>query len=218
MALNRYTEWTTNVDEQQLYEDLVIEHIQTFGYDVWYIPRTIISQDDILGEDLASIFKTAHRIEVLMPNAGNFGGDQDIMSKFGFRINQTTEFMMAKKRFAELGIPGYIRPREGDLIYIGDITNSIASFGNSIFEINQVWYDWPGFQYGKNHIYKMVCELFSFSWEKFRTGIRAIDIVEPYAGGGGTSDGQDTGSLNNPAAAEGQELLKFNTGNPFGNF
>lgn len=218
MALNKYTEWTTNQPEQDLYEDLLIEQIQMYGYDVWYIPRTIIVQDDILGEDLASIFKTAHKIEALMPNAGNFGGDQDIMSKFGFRINQTTEFMITKKRFAELGIPGYIRPHEGDLIYIGDVTNSIASFGNSIFEINQVWYDWPGFQFGKNHTYKLVCELFSFSWEKFRTGLKAIDVVEPYAGGDGTSQGQDAGSLNNPAAQEAQDLLKFDTSNPFANF
>lgn len=215
MATNRYMELTTNVGEQGLFEQLAIEHIQMFGYNVWYIPRTIIRKDDILGEDIQSIFKSAHQIEALMPNAGNMGGDQDIMSKFGFRINQTTEFMIAKKRFMELGLDGYIRPHEGDLIYIGDITNSVASFGNTMFEINQVWYDWPGFQFGKNHIYKLVCEAFTFSWERFRTGLKAIDIIEPYAGG--ETDSQDAGSLNKPVVPEAEDLLVFNTGNPFGN-
>lgn len=209
-------QWTDNHGEQDLFENLVVEQIQMFGYNVWYIPRTVIRQDDILGEDIQTIFKTAHQIEALLPDAGNFGGDQNIMSKFGFRTNQTAEFMISKTRFLELGIPGYIRPREGDLIYIGDVTDNVASFTNTMFEINQVWYDWPGFQFGKNQIYKLVTETFTFSWEKFRTGIKAIDVVEQI--GGGETNNQDDGSLNKPVVSEVDELLVFNTGNPFSNF
>ena len=37
--------------EQNLYEDLVIESLRIFGQDMYYLPRTIVSKDDLLGED-----------------------------------------------------------------------------------------------------------------------------------------------------------------------
>ena len=60
--------------EQNLYEDLIIESLKIFGQDVYYIPRTLVSRDNILGEDAASKFddaferhaETLHRCEDFM--------------------------------------------------------------------------------------------------------------------------------------------------------
>ena len=37
--------------EQNLYEDLVIESLKMYGQDVVYIPRQLISRDEIMNED-----------------------------------------------------------------------------------------------------------------------------------------------------------------------
>ena len=42
--------------EQNLYEDLVIESLKIYGQDVYYMPRTMVSRDFVLGEDRASKF------------------------------------------------------------------------------------------------------------------------------------------------------------------
>jgi len=50
MPTNVYFD-TGTVREQELYEDLIIEQLRIYGQDVYYIPRTIVSTDTILGED-----------------------------------------------------------------------------------------------------------------------------------------------------------------------
>ena len=35
--------------EQNLYRDLVVESIQIYGHDVFYLDRTLVSEDTILG-------------------------------------------------------------------------------------------------------------------------------------------------------------------------
>ena len=37
--------------EQSLYEDLIVESLQIYGQDIYYVPRTLVSRDNILGED-----------------------------------------------------------------------------------------------------------------------------------------------------------------------
>lgn len=223
MTINPYFNHVDRQSEQALFEDLVVEHIQMFGYEVFYMPRTVITQDDILGEDLRTIFNKVYKIECLLPDAGNFGGDQNLMSKFGFRFNSTAEFMMSKKRFAELGLVDYVRPREGDLIWMGKLDEDVASFPNVCFEVNQVWYDWPGFQFGKQYVYKLVCESFTFSWERLRTGLKTLDSIESEKTP--SVDRQDPGALNAPGPTgstpfniEAGTLVDIDTGNPFGNF
>ena len=62
MALNTYfSQGTTG--EQGLVEDLVIEQIKMFGKNVYYIPRTLVKQDTVFGEDTMSKFDDAFEIE-----------------------------------------------------------------------------------------------------------------------------------------------------------
>tara|TARA_Y100000780_G_C13369267_1_gene296005 strand:+ start:290 stop:508 length:219 start_codon:yes stop_codon:yes gene_type:complete len=54
------------ISEQYLYEDLVIEAIGIYGHDVFYLPRTLVNEDELLGEDPLSRFSDAYGIEMWM--------------------------------------------------------------------------------------------------------------------------------------------------------
>ena len=47
---------TGTTEEKRLYEDLVIEQLKVFGQDVYYMPRTLVAEDKVLGEDTLSKF------------------------------------------------------------------------------------------------------------------------------------------------------------------
>ena len=50
--------------ERNLYSDLIKEAIQIYGHDVYYMDRTLVARDDILGEDSLSKFTRQHPIEM----------------------------------------------------------------------------------------------------------------------------------------------------------
>jgi len=70
--------------EKTLYSDLVAEAIQIYGHDVYYMDRTFVNEDTILGEDSLSKFKDATKIEMYMEDAdGGFAGEKEMMTLFG---------------------------------------------------------------------------------------------------------------------------------------
>ena len=72
--------------EQNLFEDLIIESLKIYGQDVYYIPRTLVNRDNILGEDAASKFDDAYIIEMYIENIDGFEGSGDLYSKFGLEM------------------------------------------------------------------------------------------------------------------------------------
>ena len=60
--------------EKNLYRDLVTEAIQIYGHDVYYVDRTTVAVDSLLGEDSLSKFTTQHPIEMYVEDAEGFGG------------------------------------------------------------------------------------------------------------------------------------------------
>ena len=52
--------------EQSLYANLIAESIQIHGHDVYYLDRTLIAEDNVLGEDSLSKFNTQSLIEMYM--------------------------------------------------------------------------------------------------------------------------------------------------------
>ena len=48
--------------ERNLYKDLIKEAIQIYGHDVYYVDRTLVARDNVLGEDvLSKVYKcTTH--------------------------------------------------------------------------------------------------------------------------------------------------------------
>ena len=105
--------------EQNVAEDLTIETIKTMGRDVFYIPRSIVTKDDIFGEDILSKFSNAYDIEMYIQSVDGFEGEGDIISKYGLQIKDRVELLVSKRRFEQeiTTVSGITRPREGDLIY-----------------------------------------------------------------------------------------------------
>lgn len=174
MALNSFfTQGTTG--EQDLVQDLVDEQIKMFGKNVYYIPRTLVKEDSVFGEDTLSKYEGAFEVEVYLEDAGGFRGDGDIFAKFGVRIQDQVTFIISKRRFtaavddnAALIVEG--RPNEGDLIHF--------SMVGKTFQIQYVEHEQPFFQLGKIYTWGLRCELFEYSDEDINTGVAEVDALE----------------------------------------
>ena len=170
MATNPYFKHFQHTGQQTLVENLIIESIKKYGYDIKYLPRNIQNIDQVFGEDALSIFDEAHEVEVYIKNVDGFAGQGKFLSTFGLEIRDQITFTVAKKRFGEAVAVDYERPREGDLIYFPLV--------DKIFEIKYVNYESIFYQLGKLQIYDLECELFEYSSERFNTQIDAIDNIE----------------------------------------
>ena len=161
--------------EQNLYEDLVIESLKIFGQDVYYLPRTLVSRDDILGEDTASRFDDAYIIEAYIENAEGFEGAGDLYQKFGLEIRDEATFIISRKQWQKLigfwnNEVDYPVPYEGDLLFL--------PMSNKFFEIMFVEHEQPFYQLSNLPVYKLQCALYEYNDEDFETDIDAIDTIQ----------------------------------------
>lgn len=161
--------------EQNLYEDIIIESLKIYGQDVYYLPRTIVNEDKILGEDVPSKFSAAYQIEMYVENIEGFDGEGDIFAKFGVEIRDTATFVVSRRRWETTvaridNILETSRPNEGDIIYL--------PLSNSMFQIMSVEHESPFYQLSNLPTYKLRCELFEYSGEDLDTGVAAIDDIE----------------------------------------
>jgi hypothetical protein len=89
--------------ERNLYSDLIKEAIQIYGHDVYYMDRTLVAEDNILGEDSLSKYRTQHPIEMYMEDGdGGFAGEKELMNQFGLQNLSEATFVVNKSRFQEL--------------------------------------------------------------------------------------------------------------------
>lgn len=160
--------------EQYLMEDLIIECLKIYGFDVYYIPRNTVFQDEILKEDVLNNFNMYYPLEMYLSDIQGFEGEGDLLSKFGVEIRDTANFIVSRRRWDQaIGRDGYTqltnRPTEGDLLYF--------PLTKSFFEIRRVEATDPFFQLGKLYVYVLQCELFQYSSERIETGVGEIDGV-----------------------------------------
>lgn len=213
MATNPYFNHLRASNEQQLYEDIVRENIQIAGVDVLYIPRDKMLVDRILMEPTYSAFEKTYPIEVYWKNVGGFGGQGDLMSKFGLVINDTLELVVARSQFEHLGIPNRIRPREGDLIFVGDKKDV---FTNSLFEITWVEHEPLFWQVGKLYCYEMKCELFRWNGQAAEEITADQELLKQIPEKFG--DEKELEKAQNTDIQDlAKELMNFDEKNPFGN-
>jgi len=178
MPVNHYFQGGNGIggeQEKRLYEDLIVEGLKIYGHDVYYLPRTIVNKDLVLGEDVASKFDSAQLIEMYMETTEGFAGEQELINKFGLEIREDTTFMVAKRTFDNfvddniaLVVEG--RPNEGDIIYM--------PLMNSFFEIQFVEDQEPFFQLGQLPVYKLRVTRWEYSSERLDTGVTDIDSAE----------------------------------------
>ena len=158
-----------------LYEDIIIESMKIYGQDVYYLPRTIVNEDKILGDDVASSFDTSYKIEMYIENAEGFDGEGDLFTRFGVEIRDEATFIVARRRWkntvsrAANAIQGD-RPTEGDLIYL--------PLSKSLFQINHVEHEQPFYAIENLPTFKLRCQLFEYTGEDLDTGVETIDNIE----------------------------------------
>lgn len=160
--------------EQLLVEDLVIEAMQMYGMDVFYLPRSSRDSVDYLyGEDTLKQYNTVFPLEMYMENITGMEGEQDFISKFGLEIRDEMTLLVSRRRFASTVTQ--IRPNEGDLIYVPLLKN--------LFEITFVehenqqtmFYTLGRGRGGNVYVYALKLKQYVFSNEVISTGIDEID-------------------------------------------
>ena len=164
-----------NQNEKRLYEDLIVEGLKIYGHDVYYLPRTLVNRDLILGEDTTSRFDDSWLIEMYIETTEGFAGSQELISKFGLEIREDTTFMVSKRSWDyHVGQKDSLiatgRPNEGDIIYY--------PLMNSFFEIQFVEDQEPFFALGQLPVYKLRVTRWEYSSEELNTGNAAIDTAE----------------------------------------
>ena len=162
--------------EIDLYEDLVIESLKIYGQDVYYLPRTLVNEDTLLGGDPTSQFATANKIEMYIENLEGFDGEGDLFTRFGVEIRDEVTLVVAKRRFEtqvkrmnNSGI-SLERPAEGDLIFI--------PLTKKMFEIQHVEHEQPFYQIENLPVFKLRCTLFEYTGEDLDTSISDIQSIE----------------------------------------
>jgi len=210
MAVNKH--FHTNgvsaiASEQSLYADLVAEAIHHRGHSVYYLDRTLVAEDNVLGEDSLSKFNKQSLIEMYMEDSGGgFAGERELMSQFGLQNLSEATFVVSKTKFQEktkqIQLEGSTdSPQSGSVqLESGTITDGTISYilnetdatdadrpfeGDAIyhptlkklFQINFVDHDDPFNQLDTNPVYKLRCRLFDYGSEELDTGITEIDAI-----------------------------------------
>ena len=174
MPTNHYFSKGT-ISEQYLYEDLVIEALQIYGHDVYYLPRKLVNKDQLFGEDPLSTFNDAYMLEMYMETVEGYEGEKELVSRFGLEIRDETTFVVARRRWLDLvghdsNLITSVRPGEGDWIYMPNVRR--------LFEISFVDIDDPFYQIDNLPVYKLYCRTVEYSAERLDTGVDAIDDIE----------------------------------------
>lgn len=161
-----------NKSEQNLLDDLVHESIGIYGIENNYIPCTYEGEDQIYGEDSLKKYEDHYPVSMYINNIDGFGGEGDLMSKFGVEIRDSMTLSISRREF-----DSYIstdtdltRPREGDLIHF--------PLNNKVYKIMFVEHEPVFYQLGSLYFYELRVELFEYSNERFDTGIDIVDRLE----------------------------------------
>ena len=175
MALNPFF-LQGSQSEQRLTQDLINEHLKIFGVEVTYIPRKFVRKQTIIKEVQSSAFDDNFLLEAYVNTYEGYGGQGDIMTKFGVSLRDELTVTISKERFEDFISPFLeadedyelaSRPREGDIIFF--------PLGTRLFEVKFVEHEDPFYQLGKNYVYQLKCELFEYEDEIIDTGIDVID-------------------------------------------
>ena len=176
MPVNQYFQ-NGQRSEKELYENLIIEAIKIYGTDVYYIPREIVTKDNILNEDLLSNFSHSFKIEMYVESIDGYEGDGKLLGKFGLEIRDQMNLVVSKRRWIQgVGRYGFAvnnnRPTEGDLIFFP------LSPIKKLFEIKYVANEKPLLQLKDAPIWTLTCELFEYESKNINTGVHEIDSIE----------------------------------------
>lgn len=178
MAINHYFQSGTTIgtsSEQLLHEDLIIECLKIYGFEVFYMPRTTVNLDTIFNEDPLNLYKQCYPLEMYLTDIDGFSGEGDLLTKFGVELRDSANFIVSRRRWDQtVARAGSVqldtRPAEGDLLYF--------PLTKSFFEIRRVEGTDPFFQLGKLYVYQLYAELMQYSGERIDTNRDDVDDIE----------------------------------------
>ena len=158
-----------------MYEDIVIESLKIYGQDVYYIPRDLVGEDKIFGDDVPSRFNSSHKIEMYIENIEGFEGEGDLFTRFGVEIRDEATFVVSRRRWTQQVARmdneiSSVRPLEGDLIFL--------PMSNKLFEIMHVEHEQPFYQLSNLNVFKLRAQLFEYNDQDLDTNIAANDKIE----------------------------------------
>ena len=137
------------------------------------MPRTLVNEDKLFGDDRSSQFKDSRTVEMYIKNVDGFEGEGTFVSNFGLEVRDQITLTVAKRRWEELAFEGSGRdkePKAGDLIYF--------PLTDGLFTVLGVTDTYTFFQTGALQTFDLTCELFTYGDEKIDTGIEEIDDIE----------------------------------------
>jgi hypothetical protein len=105
-----------------------------YGSDIKYLPRTIVNEDDLFGEDTLSTFDVAATIEAYLKTVDGFGGEGDYLSKFGYEIRDEVTFSIARRRFEEIKTEKLVS--ESGWNYLLESANTSAPLSNFLADVS----------------------------------------------------------------------------------
>ena len=162
--------------EQNLIQDIINEQLRMYGIEVHYMPRSFVSENDIVREVTQSAFTNSYPIEAYIQNYEGYAENPVLLSKFGIEQTQEITFVISKERWENYieplikdkpNIKLSSRPKEGDLVYL--------PLGDRLYEVKYVEHEKPFYQLQKNYVYELRCELFRYENEIIDTDIHEID-------------------------------------------
>ena len=178
MAVNHYFQGGRGIGndaEKRLHEDIIIESLKIFGQDIYYLPRTLVNRDLVLGEDTSSRFDDSYLLEMYFETNEGFAGENEIINKFGLEIRDDTTLIVSKRRFEEhvankATLTASGRPNEGDVVYVPLL--------RGYFEILFVEDQEPFYQLGNLPVYKLKVTRWEYANEQINTGQEVLDQTE----------------------------------------
>lgn len=158
--------------EQNLVQDLADEQIKLFGTDIYYLPRTLLT-DNTLDDIIYSKFEDQFQIEMYLQNVEGFG-QSEFISKFGLKVTDEIRFVVSQRRWIQEATANEYksinRPLEGDLLFF--------PLTKDLYEIKFVEVESVFHQFGKLQFYQITAEIYEMGNQNIETGIDDIDLID----------------------------------------
>ena len=142
---------------------------------MYYLPREIVNEDELFGEDPLSRFDEAYGIEMWMETQEGYEGAKELVTRFGLDIQNETSFAVSRRRWDNVvskstNLITSVRPQEGDLIFL--------PLNTKCFQIKHVEHEPVFYQMGALQFYTLSVELFEYAGQRLNTGVAEIDSIE----------------------------------------
>lgn len=154
--------------EIDLVEDIAAESIEVQGVQAAYIRKSVKAIDDILVEISVESYRDLYWVPVYIESAPNDDGASDLITKFGLTFDDNYNFVISRKHFNMLGIPGLNAPEEGDLLWL--------PLTRTIYVISDAPHRHDFAQLGKKVTWLLICKPYTTAFADIETGETEIDI------------------------------------------